>query len=209
MQSFLETHYNTMSNLFLNCGIHSVTMDDIASNTSTSKKTIYKEYKCKDELVRDFFISEYKHFNKDFKLLEMANSNAITQTVQFYFLIHKKIILINPSVLFDLKKYYPALFNEAIALYRETIKGTFLSIIGLGNNENLFLKNIDPASIANLITVLIESCVYNRLLLNSNEWNIAPNHFLDFHFRGICTPVGLDIWEKQKQELLTRYYLNN
>ena len=202
MQPFLKKHYNLISNLFLKCGIHSVSMDDIAFSTHTSKKTIYKEYKCKDELVREFFISDCLHFKQQLRFLKKANSNAITQTVQLYFLVHKKVTLINPSTLFDLKKYYPDLFTETIVLHRTNIKDTFFSVLTLGKSENLFLQNIDPDSIANLITLIVESNIYSLLVLNTNEWRFNPNHFLDFHFRGICTPLGFGKWETQKQGLL-------
>jgi Transcriptional regulator len=205
MQPFLKKHYNLISNLFLKCGIHSVSMDDIAFSTHTSKKTIYKEYKCKNELVREFFILDYLQFKQQLHFLEKANSNAITRTVKLYFLIHKKVILINSSVLFDLKKYHPDLFTETIVSHRRDIKDTFFSVLTLGKSEDLFLQNIDSDSIANLITLIIESSVYSLLALNKNEWSFHPNHFLDFHFRGICTPLGLGKWETQKQGLLTRF----
>jgi AcrR family transcriptional regulator len=205
MEPFLNKHYDIISNLFFNYGIKSISIEDIAKKTGTSKKTIYKEYKCKDDLVREFFISEYTQLKQKMKSLVNANLNAITQIVQLYFLVHRKIILINPSVLFDLKKYYPDLFREAIALHRKTIKGNFFLVLMRGKKENLFLQNIDAGSIANLITVLIESCVYSRLIANTNEWTMTPNHFLDFHFRGICTPMGLDKWESQKKELINGF----
>jgi hypothetical protein len=180
-------------------------MDDIAFSTHTSKKTIYKEYKCKDELVREFFVSDYLHFKQQLKFLGKANSNAITQTVLLYFLVHIKVTLINPSVLFDLKKYYPDLFTEVIALHRTIIKDTFFAVLTLGKSENLFLQNIDPDSFSNLITHIIESNVYSLLIANGAELNLNPHLFLNFHFRGICTPLGLDKWETQKQGLLTRF----
>lgn len=53
MQSNINIHLISIQNLFSEYGIRNISMDDIAKNLHISKKTIYKHYSCKNELVKD------------------------------------------------------------------------------------------------------------------------------------------------------------
>ena len=56
MQPLIMKHFTTFRKLFFEYGIRSISMDDIAHRLHISKKTLYKEYACKDELVKDLIV---------------------------------------------------------------------------------------------------------------------------------------------------------
>ena len=98
--------------LFLTLGFKNVTMDDIASSMGISKKTIYRHFSNKIELVRTvtFSVLDYIHQN-----IEKINRNAINPIEELYdikmFVMH---YLRNErgSAQFQLKKYYPNIFEQ-------------------------------------------------------------------------------------------------
>jgi hypothetical protein len=55
MKVILEKYFETIRKLFLEIGIKSITMDDICNELGISKKTYYKEYTDKSELVIEVF----------------------------------------------------------------------------------------------------------------------------------------------------------
>ena len=203
MRPFLKKNYKVIHTLFFKYGVNCVSMDDIAYNTCTSKKTIYREYKCKDELVKDLFVSDYIYFEYDVKSLGTINIDAINKTVKLFDAVHKKINAFTATVLFDLKKYYPDLFRDLLVSYKKLIFGSFASIIQFGKTENLFTQMINPDSIANLITSLFESHVYYYLSANIADNIFSRGDVLDYHFRSICTSFGLQRWELYKHRSFT------
>ena len=73
-KSIMETKGNILKGvdgLFMRFGLKSITMDDIASKLSMSKKTIYQYFKDKDSLVSEFvkgFLDQQK-----IELLKLRN----------------------------------------------------------------------------------------------------------------------------------------
>ena len=92
-------------------GLKSVSMDDIASKLAISKKTIYRHYSDKDQLV----MAVVKKVTSDNQMKcedDIATSvNAVHEIIlamkQMSILFHA----MNPSILYDLQKYYPQAFR--------------------------------------------------------------------------------------------------
>ena len=95
------------SDLFLKFGYKSVTMDDIAADLSISKKTVYKYFKTKVELVKASI--NQMHINCENVICEIADLNM--GAIEENFAIHDKFNEIfsdiKMSPIYQLKKFYP------------------------------------------------------------------------------------------------------
>ncbi|MEP6676630.1 MAG: TetR/AcrR family transcriptional regulator [Ferruginibacter sp.] len=98
--------------LFMQYGLRSVSMDDIANNLGISKKTIYQYYADKDELV-DAVINAIIDNNKSCCEVDHQQSeNAVHEiflAMEFMMEIFRSM---NPSLLHDLQKYHPVTFQK-------------------------------------------------------------------------------------------------
>ncbi len=202
MQPLLNKHFTSVRKLFSDHGIKNINMDDIAHYLHISKKTIYEEYACKDELVNDIYLYDYYQFKTFLHSLDQEKIDAITKTIYIHNIVLIRIFSIRSYELFDLEKYYPALFNELVVLYRESIQQSLIGILSQGKADNYFHKEIMPDSIALLFSYLFESYTLNRISESADGFTLVGNNVLDYHFRSICTPFGLNKWESIKKQNL-------
>ena len=73
------------SMLFMRNGIKSVTMDNIAGQMGISKRTLYENFRDKDELLMECFIYQSKEAQKEFeKIVTCANSMELLLRIFFY-----------------------------------------------------------------------------------------------------------------------------
>ena len=101
-------------NLFMRNGIKSMTMDDIARELSISKKTIYKYFDDKSDLVNQ--VMQF-HLDNDKRLVAEFSKNdfnAIDQMFEIAKNTTRNIKEIHPSSYFDLQKYYPLAWENFV-----------------------------------------------------------------------------------------------
>ena len=202
MQPLIMKHFTTIRKLFFEYGIRSISMDDIAHRLHISKRTIYKEYTSKDELVKDLFLSDYYQLKASLNSLDSKKMDAITKTMRMYSMTQRSITSISALVLDDLEEYYPALLDELVVLYKELIHLSFVGILSQGKADRYFHNEIMPDSIALLFSFLFESYALSRISVSTDGFTLGWNDVLDYHFRSICNPIGLDKWATiMKQDL--------
>ncbi len=99
---------------FVQFGSKHITMDELATLLGMSKKTIYKYYGSKEELVTasvDLLIEEFK---KDVKPIIGSVEAPLKKIVAIYDVVFDYLLRFKPSFVFGLQKYYA----EAYATYK-------------------------------------------------------------------------------------------
>ncbi|MCK4677726.1 MAG: TetR/AcrR family transcriptional regulator, partial [Bacteroidales bacterium] len=107
--------------LYTEYGIKSVTMDDVAHELSISKKTLYQHFADKKDLVLAVLKEDYRKRQIDFSSILNNKVNAIEELFLYYKLQIRIIRDHKPSFVYDLKKYYPDIFNHFQVIKRERI----------------------------------------------------------------------------------------
>ena len=108
--------------LYHRYGIRSVTMDDVVREMGISKKTLYQYFSDKSELVSAIIDCDSRENMQMHDEAIKDASNAIEQMLGFYNFQARMIRDSNPSVLFDLKKYYPDLYKDLLARQKRRAK---------------------------------------------------------------------------------------
>ncbi len=129
--------------LVMKYGVRSVSMDDIAAHLGISKKTIYLYYKDKDELVDAIVLAEIARTQKlcerDIDIAE----NAVHEVILAMDLVVEIFKSMNPSLLFDLKKYHPRAF-EKFNLHKTTYLYQMMKLnLVRGLNEGLYRPEVN------------------------------------------------------------------
>jgi AcrR family transcriptional regulator len=98
--------------LFIRYGIRSTSMDDIATDLGISKKTIYQFYSNKDSLVEALVDKATNENIVSCKILIANSDNAIIEL--YYLMLHIKEIynILNPVILYDLKKNHELAYEK-------------------------------------------------------------------------------------------------
>jgi len=195
-----DTILQKAGDTFLKLGFKSVTMDDIANELGISKKTIYKYFKNKADLVDEATIYMHEVMNK--KALEVYNMgyNAIEENFEVNKVFTGFMQNLDDSPIYQLQKYYPETYNKIMSHEFCVFKDCLLSNIEKGINEEVYRKNIIIDQVTKFYFSLIMSIHDSKLYTyNKNSINKLELNVLEYHTRAIATEKGLKILEEQLQ----------
>lgn len=202
---------NKAQEILLNCfnqfqkfGIKSLTMDDLARNQGISKKTLYKYFKDKNDIVVqgiNLFI------NSDVEKMDRCChevDNAIEENYEISRLVLEQLKDIHPSLWYDLEKYHPQAMSIMNTHMRETVFNHVCDNLKRGIEEGHYRSNIEIPIIAG---VYVERF---RDMFQSNFYKVSDYSFTEiyeqifrYHIRGIASEKGRAVLkEKLKRENL-------
>ena len=92
--------------LFMQYGIRSVSMDDIANNLGMSKKTLYQYYADKDELVDAVVDTHISEIQTDCGTCRNTATDAVHEIFLTMEMIMEEFANMNPMILHDLEKFH-------------------------------------------------------------------------------------------------------
>ncbi len=177
-------------------GFYKTTMDDVASELGMSKKTIYKFFPSKDDLV----MAIAKHFMNGMKnkILPALNSdkNAIEKLAGLINILAKASEKISPKRMDEIRRYFPNLWNEIDRFRTEMMFGNITKVIDQGKKEGLFIDY--PTNIVmNVLVASVRNIVNPDFILNNNFSIIeAARYAFRIIIGGIVTDKGKKIFNQ-------------
>ncbi len=140
-----ESILEEVTKMFKVNGIKPVTMDNISMDLKISKRTLYEIFKDKDDLVKQVLMSIKEKSNAKKKEIINKSDNVIEAMFEIAKLKLKNEVSekTNPKVSEDLKKYHPAIYEEAVQKFSEEAYNMLFKLIERGKFENYFKKEID------------------------------------------------------------------
>jgi AcrR family transcriptional regulator len=180
--------------LFCLYGIKSVSMDDIAREMGMSKKTLYQFINDKNDLVESALNLACEKDCGVMAIFNRQDINAIEQFFEFKKLMEPHIGQYKPTILYDLKKYYPALLADFQSKQKDVVLNAYTSNMTKGKKEGLFHDDIDETVIARLLYahhIFTFNDSNNLFSLNDLQSMKLFTEVFKYHFRGICTEKGL------------------
>lgn len=128
--------------LFMQYGLRSVSMDDIASGLGISKKTIYQFYQDKDALVDDVITTVITHNQMCCDTDKLKSQDAIHEIFLAIDMMLEMFKSMNPSILFDMHKYYPTAFKIFLKHRDEYLFTVIKENIKRGIKEELYRADL-------------------------------------------------------------------
>ena len=181
------------SELFLNYGFKSVTMDDIADKLGISKKTIYQHFENKTILVKATTMALFNQISQGIDHICALEKNPIEEFYDIKNLVMKHLKDEKSSPLFQLQKYYPKIFSSLKKRQFELMQDCVKTNLERGIAQKLFRKTLHIDFISRIYFSSIIAIKDKDLFpLEQFSINMLMEHYLEYHIRGICTPKGLD-----------------
>ena len=177
--------------LFMRNGIKSVSMDDIAADMAMSKKTLYKWFENKDQIVQ---AGMSKHLDgtqcECTSMIETATS-AIDELFRMMEWTKQQFSNVHPSIFYDLQKFHPGTWQLWLAHKNEFILAQIIQNLRRGIAEGLFRADLDVDVMARLrlsqIELLFDSDVFPpRQFGNERVSQALLEHFM----LGVATLKG-------------------
>jgi len=183
-----------VSAMYLEYGIRGVTMDDVAHKLAISKKTLYEHFKDKKDLVRATIEYGRNQWETVLSSISCENCTAIDELLRFYELQLKMIKDNKPAFIYDLKKYYPEIFNHFHSLKQKMILDVFIKNMIKGKKEGLYREDINEEIIAKLNLMRFES------IMSSDHFSMDDflsqdliTEIFKYHLYGIVSDEGREL----------------
>lgn len=179
---------------FFRDGFYKTTMDEVAAELKMSKKTIYKFFPSKDDLIHSIaqhFMNKMKN-----KILPALNTdkNAIEKLEALMQVLAKASEKISTARMEEMKRHFPSLWNEIDNFRTEMMLGNITRIIDQGKEEGLFL-DYPTSLIMTMLVASVRNVVNPDFILNNNCSIIeAARYAFKVIIGGIVTEKGREVF---------------
>ncbi len=195
----------TATTLFKQCGLRSVSIDDVCRELRISKKTFYNYFKQKEELIEQ--VLHNIHIQKQNKTKSPwvydSRKNIIDALMDF-----DKALKTNADeekkhlvMLFDLKKYYPHIFQKRLRSMREHNVEIMKTFINKGMEEGVFRQDLDIE-----LTSLFISSQFGNFTESLDDKRMSDIQRLFCFYRDVLIRILAN--EKGMEYYLKNYYNN-
>lgn len=193
-----EKILHSASEMFLNLGFKSVTMDDIANNLGVSKKTIYAHFSNKTDLIDHVTNYLFDTISCGIDLIHEQQMNPIIELFEIKRFVMQHLNDEKSSPQYQLQKYYPKIYNSLKKKQFDVMQDCIKENLESGKKLKIYRASINIEFIARMyFHGMIGIKDKDLFPLQSFSMNDLLNFYLEYHLRGICTEKGIQQLEKQ------------
>jgi TetR/AcrR family transcriptional regulator, cholesterol catabolism regulator len=187
--------------LFMQYGIRSVSMDDIANTLGMSKKTLYQYYADKDELVDAVVDGHIKEIQADC----LGCRESATDAVHEIFITMERILdefnNMNPMLLYDLEKFHFRSYQRFKEHKDKFLAKVIRENIEWGIKDELYRPelNVDVMTKFRLESMMIP---FNVGMFPPGKYNLGTisEQIIQHFVYGLATIKGHKLIQKYNQE---------
>ncbi len=171
-------------------------MDDISRELGISKKTLYLYFTDKTDLVNKVTDFEIDRIKECFVSVTAFGTNAISELFEVNRFMIEMMKRNSPSFEYDLKKYYPDIFQKVLLNRRKGMIDSVLANLRRGKEEGLYRAELKEDIITKLQISRLEN-IYSDVMFKIEDYgaeNIFKEMFI-YHIRGIANEAGIKYLE--------------
>jgi len=189
-------------NLFFSYGLKSVSMDDLARMSCTSKKTIYQHVADKNELV-DRVVEDLIRCHKEaMDQSGEAAKDAVHELVLKSRVPFVTLASINWNFFYELEKFFPAAWQKLIAHRQQVMLPSIIKNLERGIAEGLYREGLDTQFTALIRLQQIATALNPKDFTQTTTDALKlMNSLTEFYLHGIVTTKG--------KRLINTYLKNN
>ncbi len=183
--------------LFLNLGFKSVTMDDIASEMAISKKTIYAHFSNKTELVHEVTTTMFDKITCGIDGICSMDKNPIEELYEIKKFVMLQLKNEKSSPQYQLQKYYPEVHRWFKVKHFEKMYDCTTNNLKRGVEMGLYRENINIEFVSRIYFIGMHG-IKDDIMFPLQEFPKARlvEDYLEYHLRGIVTTEGLKTLNK-------------
>ncbi len=191
----------TALGLFYKFGIKAITMDDIAKEMGISKKTIYRFFKEKDDIVSVLCEMQMANYQKDLIEIKQQSKDPVHEMILTSQHLEKVFSAINPVFFHDLHKQYHQALQLFTKFKKEQVLCNIQQNIKEGIEQGLYRADLELTFIAQYRLAQMD------IIMTGNGFNFenmsltkAHQMVLDIFMHGISTVKGHKLINKYKNK---------
>jgi AcrR family transcriptional regulator len=189
-----ERIINTATDLFLNFGFKSVTMDHIAEEMGISKKTIYANFSTKTKLVEATTLNVLVQIADGIDAIRKEKKDPITELFEIKRFTSNLLKGEKTSPQFQLEKYYPEISAKIHKYQTEIIENCIKDNLERGIKKEYYRPSL-PVDFINKIYFTGIMGIKNASVFPPEKYNMEEllEKYLEYHLRAIVTSKGLNV----------------
>ncbi|MBC8376849.1 MAG: TetR/AcrR family transcriptional regulator [FCB group bacterium] len=177
-------------------GIRSFTVENLAQDLGMSKKTIYKFFPSKEQLLEKMFEFASGQVVWHFQKIMEKEPTAIHQIIRILGLLSNTASKISIQRIGDIKIRYPKIWRR-MEEFRLNRRDDFLAIFKLGQEQGLIRQELDVALTATMFMHILNSTFQPEFFIQNNlNPTQAFKAFREIFLRGMLTDEGVQILEE-------------
>lgn len=186
-----EQIITAMAELSRTRGFYRVTVDELAAHAGVSKRTIYRHFRSKDEIVEALL---ERFMNQIAGQMEQTISSAEKPAEIFTGVVslvaqHGRS-LINPLVLDDLRRHYPELWKKIERFRAEKIQ-QFVGELLVKEYEGKGMREVDPRILGAAFSASVQAVVNPEFILTNNlSFEDTVKQLIGLFMHGIIDSPG-------------------
>ncbi len=187
--------------LFITLGFKSVTMDDIANNLGISKKTLYKHFSNKTELVDETTNHMFNTISLGIDDICASALNPIAEIFEIKNLMMRHLKDEKSSPQHQLQRYYPNTFRALKKKQFKKMQECTVENIKKGKEQGLYRVDLDIDFVTRIYFIGAMGIKDKDYFpLKDYSMSTLTNYFLEYHLRGICSEKGIIELQKQLEK---------
>ena len=195
-QQLREKIISTAEDLFLKHGVIAVNMDDIARELGMSKKTLYKVFPSKEELVWEAVRQRFNRIVSAIEHFKAESTSPVEELVKIQGLMFENLKYQKESPIYQLKRAYPDIAKWLLSQLRDYIINYLQDNIDRGKKEELYKKEIDSEFVSRLFYAsLVGSTEPDIFPADRYPSAIVSQKILELFMHALLTSKGMQVWK--------------
>jgi hypothetical protein len=200
MNNAKEKILKAASDVFLTKGFYKIPVDDVAASLKMSKKTIYKHFNSKEDLIREVAYLFIKTHSTNISNIVNNDYNAVEKLFFIFKYLGNILININEKWFSDIQAQAPEIWTEIDYFRSRFMTSNISKIIEQGKKEKYVVNYPSPIMI-NIFISSIRGIINPTFILQSKISAFKSlESTLDILMNGILTLKGKNLLKKLKME---------
>lgn len=149
---------------FLPLGLSKVTLDEIASELGMSKKTMYKFFSSKEDLLKEVVHTIMSRVRTRIEVIVNSDRPSVEKLPEVFGLLARQIGGMSRQFLIDLQRFAPELWREMDEFRRQRILTNVRRIFVQAKKEGVLRKDLDIELFILVVLNSVQGIVNPRVL---------------------------------------------
>lgn len=155
---------------FMQFGFTKVTLDEIANDLGISKKTLYKFFSSKEELLKASVLATMRGIEQSVERIASSNKPFAEKLAEVMILFGKNWGKIGKAIQNDMPRYVPELWKEIEKFRREKIITKLAAMIQQAREEKIFREDVNEDILIHMLIHSIQG-IMNPEVLSQNSFS--------------------------------------
>ena len=186
---------------FMQRGVRSVTLDELAHDLGISKKTIYQHFENKAEIVMKTCELFHTHEQAQIEAIHQSAHHAIEEVVGIMRWVNQALSQISPVLIYELQRHYPEAWDLHQHHEQCNVYGSIRRNLEWGMAEGLYRAELDADLVARIRVAQIDTAFDQRHFpYQQYGHGHVQQGMMDLFLHGITTAKGLKVYKKLKEQ---------